>query len=464
MCSSDLAGNVQRLGKTLFTAKQGGEPVTLLTAADERDEAEWLAEELARRAAETDVPHEGMAILYRTNAQSRALEETFRRRGIPYRLVGAVSFYERREVKDLLAYLRLVANPADDEAFLRIVNVPRRGIGEASLAQLIRTAAQWGKPLLAVVATAERVPDLRPNVREAFAGVARLVEEVRARFGESDPATVLEAVIDVVGYDQYLAEEGAEGIERLDNVRELVAGAAEWAEEAAGEGDEAGEEGWGKGATLVERYLTQVALVTPADDRGSGAPNGVTLMTVHMAKGLEWPVVVLAGLEDGLFPLGRAAGEPGGLEEERRLCYVGLTRAREKLYLSWARTRYRNGRLELAEPSRFLEAVPATVVEERSTTPRWDRAAAFAKRAARARRAPLEPEEPAWAVEAVSQDAPRYVAGERVRHRKFGSGVVRAVSGSGRSLKVTVAFDDQEIGTKQLLVAYAGLERDWESA
>jgi len=463
-----IAGNVRRLGKTLFTAKQGGEAVTLLTAADERDEAEWLAAELVRRAAETDVPHEGMAILYRTNAQSRALEETFRRRGIPYRLVGAVSFYERREVKDLLAYLRLVANPADDEAFLRVVNVPRRGIGEASLAQLIRTAAQWGKPLLAVVATAERVPDLRPNVRQAFAGVARLVEEVRARFGEADPATVLEAVIDVVGYEQYLAEEGAEGIERLDNVRELVAGAAEWAEEAATDGDEAGdkagEEGRGKGVTLVERYLTQVALVTPADDRGSGAANGVTLMTVHMAKGLEWPVVALAGLEDGLFPLGRASGEPGGLEEERRLCYVGLTRAREKLYLSWARTRYRNGRFELAEPSRFLEAVPATVVEERTTTPRWDRAAAFAQRAARARRVPLEPEEPAWAVEAVSQDAPRYVAGERVRHRKFGSGVVRAVSGSGRSLKVTVAFDDQEIGTKQLLVAYAGLERDWESA
>ena len=459
-----IAGNAQRLGKTLFTAKRGGEPVTLLTAADERDEAEWLAEELARRTAETEVPHEGMAILYRTNAQSRALEEAFRRRGIPYRLVGAVSFYERREVKDLLAYLRLVANPADDEAFLRIVNVPRRGIGEASLAQLIRTAARWGKPLLAAVAMAERVPDLRPNVREALAGVARLVEELRARFGESDPATVLEAVIDVVGYEQYLAEEGAEGIERLDNVRELVAGAAEWAEEAATDGDEAGEGGRGEGTTLLQRYLTQVALVTPADDRGSGVPNGVTLMTVHMAKGLEWPVVALAGLEDGLFPLGRTAGEPGGLEEERRLCYVGLTRAREKLYLSWARTRYRNGRLELAEPSRFLEAVPATVVEERTTTPRWDRAAAFAKRAARARRVPLEPEEPAWEAEAASQDTPRYVPGERVRHRKFGSGVVRAVSGAGRSLKVTVEFDDQEIGTKQLLVAYAGLERDWESA
>src|SRR5438034_1395744 len=223
----------------------------------------------------------------RTNPQSRPLEEAFRFRGIPYRLVGAVSFYERREVKDVLAYLRLLANPADDEALLRVVNVPRRGIGEASLAQLVRAATQWRKPLLETARAADRVPDLRPNVREAFQGLARLIDQLRARYGQADPATALEQVIAATGYGRYLAEEG---------------------------------------------------------------------------------------LEDGLFPLARAAGEPGGLEEERRLCYVGLTRAREKLYLSWARTRYRNGRLELSEPSRFLEALPPHVVEERSTTPLWERA------------------------------------------------------------------------------------------
>ena len=173
-------------------------------------------------------------------------------------------------------------------------------------------------------------------------------------------------------------------------------------------------------------------------------------------------MVTLAGLEDGLFPLARAAGEPGGLEEERRLCYVGLTRAREKLYLSWARTRYRNGRLELSESSRFLEALPPSVVEERGTTPQWDRAGRSSGRAGGGTRRPA-PAAIEWEEEA-SQDAPRYIAGERVRHRKFGSGVVRAVSGSGRELKVMVEFDDSEIGTKQLLVAYAGLEREWESA
>src|SRR5205807_1950382 len=425
-----IAENARRLGKTLFTATPGGEPVTLLAAADERDEAEWLATELARRSAEADVPYEGMAILYRTNAQSRPLEEAFRFRGIPYRLVGAVSFYERREVKDVLAYLRLVANPADDQAFLRVVNVPRRGIGDASLAPLVRAATQWRQSLLQTAGAAGRIPDLRPNVRDAFLGLAHLLEDLRARYGQADPATAVEQAIAAVGYPQYLAEEGPEGIERLENVQELIAGAAAWAETATDDGDEAGDEagegGSETGSTLIERYLTQAALVTSAD-QGSGDPTGVTLMTVHMAKGLEWPVVTLGGLEDGLFPLARAAGEPGGLEEERRLCYVGLTRAREKLYLSWARTRYRNGRLELSEPSRFLEAVPAGALEERSTTPLWDRGERTARRAgARARAA--APADLDWEVEA-SQDAPRYTAGERVRHRKFGSGVVRAVSG-----------------------------------
>ena len=455
-----IAENARRLGKTLFTAKQGGEPVTLLTAADERDEAEWIAGELNRRAADSDVAYEGMAVLYRTNAQSRPFEEAFRFRGIPYRLGGALSFYERREVKDVLAYLRLIANPADDEAFARIVNVPRRGIGDTSFAQLVRTATQWGQPLLAAARVAERIPDLRPNVRAAFVGVAALLDDLRARHLAADPATALEHAVAAVGYAQYLADEGAEGVERVENVQELIAGAAGWAETAAADGDDVAE--GEQVATLIERYLTQAALVTSAD-QGTGDPTGVTLMTVHMAKGLEWPVVTLAGLEDGLFPLARSAGEPGGLEEERRLCYVGLTRAREKLYLSWARTRYRTGRLELSEPSRFLESLPATALEERSTTPLWDRGARPGRGARGGRPPRAAPAELDWEVEA-SQDAPRYATGERVRHRKFGGGVVRAVSGVGRELKVTVEFDDQEIGTKQLLVAYAGLEREWESA
>jgi len=452
-----IAENTARLGKTLFTEKKGGDPVTLLSSADERDEAEWLANEFARRAADGDVAYEGMAILYRTNAQSRPLEEAFRFRGIPYRLIGAISFYERREVKDLLGYLRLIANPADDEAFLRVVNVPRRGIGDASLAVLGKAAAGWQKPLLEAARRAGSVNDLRPNVREALSGVAALLDRLREAVGQADPATALETILATTGYEQYLAEEGAEGLERVENVRELVAGAAAWAEVQ----DPDAAEGTG---TPVERYLTQAALITPVDE-DKNEP-GVTLLTVHMAKGLEWPIVALAGLEDGLFPLGRSVEQPGGVEEERRLCYVGLTRARERLYLSWARTRYRNGRLELAEPSRFLAALPPQVVEERSTTPSWRplrSSGAMSPRPARPRGAAARRLLPDLGFpEEASQDAPRYVKGERVHHRKFGGGIVRAVSGAGRDLRVSVDFDDPDIGTKQLLVAYAGLERDWE--
>ena len=446
-----IAENVARLGKTLFTERKGGDPAVVCAAADERDEAEWLAGEFARLAADHDLPYEGMAVLYRTNAQSRPLEEAFRFRGIPYRLIGAVSFYERREVKDLLAYLRLVANPADDGACSRIVNVPRRGLGDASLHLLGQAATRWRRPLLEVARAADRVDGLRPNLRDAFREFAALIDRLRESVSAVDPATALETIIAVTGYDQYLAEEGVEGAERLDNVRELVAGAAGWAEVA-----QAGEEGDG---SLIERYLTQASLLGPTDE-AVGDPRGVTLLTAHMAKGLEWPVVALAGLEEGLFPLARTAGEPGGLEEERRLCYVGLTRARERLYLSWARTRYRYGRLELSRPSRFLEAVPFHAVHERTTTPAWQRTA----RTAPARRVVTEFLDTDDSEAERTQDAPRYVAGERVRHRKFGAGIVRTVSGAGRNLKVTVDFDDPDVGTKNLLAAYAGLERDWESA
>jgi DNA helicase-2/ATP-dependent DNA helicase PcrA len=369
-------------------------------------------------------------------------------------------------VKDVLAYLRLIANPADDEAFLRVVNVPRRGIGDASLAVLGKAAAGWQKPLLDAAKRAGSITDLRPNVRDALAGVASLLDRLRESVGQADPATALETILATTGYEQYLAEEGAEGLERMENVRELVAGAAAWAEVQDAEAAEGtGVEGDGEGGSAVERYLTQAALITPTDEaRDTG---GVTLTTAHMAKGLEWPIVALAGLEDGLFPLGRSTEQPGGVEEERRLCYVGLTRARERLYLSWARTRYRNGRLELAEPSRFLDALPPQVVEERSTTPSWrpqrGSSGAMPPRPSRPRGAAARRLLPELGFpEEVSQDAPRYVTGERVRHRKFGGGIVRAVSGEGRDLRVSVDFDDPDIGTKQLLAAYAGLERDWE--
>ncbi len=448
-----IARNVGRLGKTLRTRRAGGESVTVLAAADERDEAEWVARELARRSSAGEWPLEEMAILYRTNSQSRAVEEALRRFGVAYRVVGAISFYERREVKDLLAYLRVVANPADDEAFLRAVAVPRRGIGEASLETFRSAANAWGKPLLETARIADRITGLRPNVRDGLQRFAALLDALHTRSEASAPVVVLEDLILAIDYENVLLAEGPEGADRWENVRELVAGAAEWSEVVAEE----------ESGTPLERFLAEAALVTAADS--AEGDSGVTLMTLHTAKGLEWPVVVLAGLEDGLFPLGRAMETQEGLEEERRLFYVGLTRAKDKLYLTWARARRRGGELRPAIVSRFLESIPAELLEEKSTASLW-----APRRTSGGWLAPWEvtsvPRATPTRLYAIdedqqNQDAPRLVKGERVRHRRFGSGTVQGLSGVGKDLKVSVLFDDENVGMKQLLVGFAGLERDW---
>jgi DNA helicase-2/ATP-dependent DNA helicase PcrA len=463
-----IAENSGRIGKTLTTRRRGGESVTLVAAADERDEAEWVVRELQKRSAASDWSYSEMAVLYRTNSQSRALEEAFRRAGVPYRLIGAISFYERREVKDLLAYLRLVANPSDNEAFLRAVGVPRRGLGETSLTILGGTATQWSKPLLETARIADRISDLRPNVREAFRSFAGLIDGA-AQLQHLPPADLLEHIIRAIDYEAALHAEGPEGADRWENVRELVASAANWSEEVPAAEDDPG--------TPLERFLAEAALLSSADTV-VGEEQGVTLMTLHTAKGLEWPVVVMTGLEHGLFPLARAEEQPTGLEEERRLCYVGLTRAKDKLYLTWARARRRGGELRPGIVSRFLRAIPPGIVEERRTTSLWapdwsagQRGSGEGGQWARAGvrssggfSGPAAPLSRGPAEEEASQDSPRYVKGERVRHRRFGSGTIRGLIGTGRDLKVSVAFDDDEVGVKQLLVAYAGLEREWESA
>jgi DNA helicase-2/ATP-dependent DNA helicase PcrA len=420
----------------------------VVAAADERDEAEWAAREFRELAAADRRVHGDMAVLYRTNAQSRAFEEAFRRAAIPHRVVGAVAFYDRREVKDILAYLRLVVNPSDDEAFLRAIQVPRRGIGVASLRTLQDAAAQWHKPLLTVAGIADRVMELRPRAKERFREFAALIERLQNRRADATPAGMLEDIIEATEYEAYLQDEGVEGVERMENVRELVAAAAEWSEEV--DGDDS--------ASPVEQFLQRIALASP-EESPAGDPEGVTLMTVHTAKGLEWPVVLLAGMEDGLFPLRRALDTAEGLEEERRLAYVALTRTQDRAYISWARARRRGGQLMPGTASRFLDALPPEVVEERRTSGlfggEW-----VARPPSAATWLSLDEADEF----AESQDTPRYVKNERVFHRHFGAGVIRELSGQGRNLKVTVEFDDGEVGTKQLLVVYAGLERALEGA
>ena len=456
LANAVISANTSRRGKTLRATRGAGETVTLVGSLDERDEAEFVTTELlSRRAADETLVLRDIAILYRTNAQSRALEDACRARAIPYRLVGAVRFYDRREIRDLVSYLKLIANPADDEAFRRAVAAPRRGLGESTIEQLAARARAAGIPLLAAAGRADLHDGLRPAQRQALIGFAALVTRFRARATDAAVDELLLQLIEEIRFQDALRAEGKDGLDRLDNVRELLTGAAETVIDEGGE----------LGLTPLDHFLQRAMLVTDFDRQDKTA-DAVTLMTLHNAKGLEFPLVFITGLEEGLFPLSRTHDAPKELEEERRLFYVGITRAKRKLFLSHARSRRRNGETMPSVPSSFLRGIPETMIEQRATVRLRATGRGVLPQSAAMRR-PGEPvvRRPSarWDPDIdASQDAPRFVKGERVRHPRFGSGTVMELSGTGKETKVTVDFDDEEVGRKRLVVAYAGLERDWE--
>jgi DNA helicase-2/ATP-dependent DNA helicase PcrA len=474
--------NLQRKEKTLRTDREAGEPLQLVECADERDEARWMVEEIeARRADDPSVPYRDFSILYRTNAQSRALEDAFRRRGVPYQIVGGVRFYERREIQDVLAYLRLISNPRDAAAFQRIVNVPRRGIGGTSQQRLLGWCAEAGVAPLEATERLDEVPDLPRGATRSLEAFGALIRRFSVRATQVSVGTLLEELLEELDFLAQLRAEGPEGEDRAENVKELVAGALDFDAEL--------EEEWGDEVppdtfTELDLFLQRVALITDLDRTDADA-DSVTFMTLHNAKGLEFPTVFLAGLEDGLFPLGRAYDDPAQLEEERRLFYVGITRAEDRLFLSWARERRRAGDFMMGTLSSFVSDIPEGLLRTRKSPHLEAQARSFdarsrgsdgfgaggfgggvrgrgaggdteGERRASSRRAAEEER----AFEAgLNQDAPTLSPGERVSHATFGSGTVQAVSGFGRDLKVTVRFD--QVGEKRLLARYARLERDF---
>ncbi|HLM66624.1 MAG TPA: 3'-5' exonuclease, partial [Longimicrobium sp.] len=381
--NSVIAENVRRKGKTLRTENARGELLTLVEAADESDESEWIADEVrARQADDASLELRNFVILYRTNAQSRAMEEALRRRGIPYRVIGGTRFYERREVRDALAYLRLVANPGADEAFLRIVNVPRRGIGDASVARLAEHASRAGISLLAAAEHAGEVDGIRGAAARALPDLAALIRKHAAMAERGMP--VPELMRDLVtesGLVQSLKDEGPEGDDRIANLEELIAGAADLQRRLDEEDPELMMELEELGETAprgVDLFLGHVALVADIDQHDASADT-VSMMTLHNAKGLEFPFVFIAGMEDGLFPMSRAHDEPAQLEEERRLFYVGITRAERKLYLVHARRRRRGAQWMDAIPSSFLESVPDELTDTRRTSRIMERSSSYSQ-------------------------------------------------------------------------------------
>ena len=458
--------NVHRKEKTLRTDREAGEGITIVQTADERDEAGWIVEEIETRMQEGDAQrYREFAILYRTNAQSRVLEDAFRRKGLPYQIVGGVRFYERREIQDVLAYLRLISNPLDSAAFARVVNVPKRGVGRTSQERLGNWAAAQGLPLLEAALRAEEVPDLHAGGVKGINRFAELIQRFSARAATVSVGPLVEELVEELDFLTHLRDEGPEGEDRAENVKELIAGALDFDAQRV----EQWEDGPPDHFTDLDLFLQHVALITDID-RHDPESDAVTLMTLHNAKGLEFPVVFIAGLEEGLFPLARAYDEPAQLEEERRLFYVGITRAEEKLFMSWARERRRAGDFTFGSLSSFAESVPESLVEER-LTPRLKReqSARAAQRRGRGDRgndfgassreaAGRAAEERAFE-EGLNQDLPRLVKGERVRHATFGSGTVQEVSGFGRDVRVLVHFDS--VGPKKLLARYADLEPDF---
>jgi len=455
-----ISQNVERKGKTLFTERAGGEPVTLLESLDESDEARWIVNEIETRVRDTPtLSPKSVAVLYRTNAQSRALEDALRRAGVPYQVVGSVRFYERREIQDVLAYLRLISNPRDEGAFERVVNYPRRGVGLTSLEHLRAWAVRVGLSLLEAAARSDEVPEMRAAGSQGLRSFADLIQRYSVRAAQATIGELLEELVEELDLVRHLHEEGPEGEDRARNVAELIAGAIDFDAAQVEDSEPEADADAADRFTELDLFLQQVALVADVDKLDPNAET-VTLMTLHNAKGLEFPLVFVAGLEEGLFPLARAYDEPAALEEERRLFYVGITRAEDKLILTWARQRRRAGDLTFNIRSSFLEALPPELLDARRTDRLTVTASSLPHRGRRAWER-SDDDEPHYEPEPemTNQDAPRFVKGERVVHDTFGSGSVVEISGFGRDLKVTVDFD--QVGRKKLLLRYAALERDW---
>ena len=429
-----IANNAMRKPKALWTEQVGGELITRYHAEDEHDEAAWVVHEMARLHDTGRLRWGDLAIFYRTNAQSRVFEEQLVRTGVPYKVVGGTKFYDRREVKDVLAYLKAVANPADEVSLKRIVNVPKRGVGDTSIGRLDAWAASHGVPFATALAGAEQA-GVTGKALGGIRDLLTLLDELR-NAEDRTPAALLEAVLERTGYAAELeAERTVEAAGRLENLGELVGQAREYEE--------------------LDEFLEAVSLVSDADEIDEDESKAV-LMTLHTAKGLEFPAVFMIGLEDGVFPHLRSLGEPDELEEERRLCYVGITRARERLYLThaWCRTLW--GSTQYNPPSRFLKEIP----EDLTAVAEGGRSRMRSGDAGEHRRDVVESAmrgRVATPVRTKGAEDLGLRAGDDVVHGKWGEGVILEVIGSGDKAEAVVRVPG--VGEKRLLLAWAPLKK-----
>lgn len=444
-----IENNTGRKPKNLWTDNGVGTEIVYYQAMDERDEARFIVEKMQELQQKERVKPGEMAVLYRTNTQSRVFEEMLIKSGMPYTMVGGTKFYERKEIKDIIAYLRLIFNPNDGLSLERIINVPRRGIGDATLQRLQGYANATNQSLFDVISGADRVPGLSGRFVSKLDELAGLLFEF---MGEAEELSVKQLIMNVMqrtGYQEELElGRNAQDQGRLENLQELLSVAEDFAKKAARNGEEAS----------LENFLADVALVSDIDDAELGE-EAVTLMTLHSAKGLEFPVVFLAGMEEGIFPHARTLLDEEEIEEERRLCYVGITRAEKRLYLTNAKMRMIYGHTLSYPPSRFLQEIPRNLLHEykrpvtqkivlRDTCVQQER----------------KPKTNNWFLQPKVSFVPKessadasFKAGDKVKHKKWGAGTIVAVKNTEDGQEVQVAFAGG--GIRSLLTKYAVLEK-----
>ena len=455
-----IAHNDSRESKLLWTDSGDGDLITLYAADDENDEAAFVVREIQQQRAR-GVRSSEIAVMYRTNAQSRALEEQFMRSGLAYRLIGGVRFYERREIRDAIAYLKALVNPADEIAVRRIINVPKRGIGDRAEQAVETLALRERVGFFDALRVVDQAPGIASRSASAVQGFVRLIDELTELINQGvGPADVLEAVIDKTGMGrEFQMSNDPQDEGRLENLSELVDVAREYEHALSSQELIEGEEPI---YPTVAGFLEQVSLVADSDSLPDGDDGVVTLMTLHTAKGLEFPVVFLTGMEEGVFPHNRSLNDPDELEEERRLAYVGITRAMRILYLTRAASRSVWGSPQYAIASRFLDEIPRHVLDEqRIVQPRFTQVTQTDSSAAYGGRAPIRTARTAFGSSA-KESGPRLnehdvEIGDRVNHESYGMGKVIGISGSGERAQVTVDFGSA--GQKRLLLRYAPLEK-----
>ena len=453
-----IANNVNRKDKKLWTQNGQGDKISYYRAQSEHDEAYYVVKQIEKQRQAHGYAYGDFAILYRTNAQSRLIEETFMKSSIPYTMVGGHKFYDRMEIRDLLGYLTLVANPDDSLSFERVVNVPKRGIGATSLNKLRQFAADMGWSLMKAAENVELANQISPSVKKKLTGFAEEMQQLQTQAANLTLTELTDAILTQTGYRaslQAVANKDLQAQTRLENLEEFKSVTQEFDQKHGDEVTTTQEQ--------LTQFLTDLALVSPQDEL-EDQTNTVTLMTLHAAKGLEFPVVFLIGMEEGIFPLARAKENPEEAEEERRLAYVGITRAKQKLYLTNANSRVLYGRIQRNPASEFVTEISDDLLQQdspavRSNAPFTRLKQGYSTRLATTTTYAAKQTHSTKQVanQGTGAEKGNWQAGDKVMHKKWGQGTVVAVNGTGTDMELDIAFPNE--GVRRLLASFAPIKK-----